>query len=116
MEEATKFTHVWLKNCTGRVVNVEGNIEMNIRKISREVVRICMWGQGRTYCSCPSRKVSSQSLDTKLRLTLYMCTHYITMLGNETCRKAFLSIDVLCAIQVSDFGLPYTVWRSGACS
>jgi len=61
-----------LKNCTGRVVNVEGNITMNVRKICHEVVRIYMWGQGRTYFICPSRKVSSQSLDTKLRLTTYI--------------------------------------------
>ena len=46
MEEATKFTHVWLKNCAGRVVNVEGNIKMNIRKISHEVVRFACGDRG----------------------------------------------------------------------
>jgi hypothetical protein len=35
-----------LENCTERVVNVEGNIKMNVGKISHEVVRIFIGDRG----------------------------------------------------------------------
>jgi hypothetical protein len=57
-EERNARTQFWSENCTRRVINLEGNIKMNVREISHEVVRIFVGHRGELTLLDPLERIS----------------------------------------------------------